>query len=168
MYAVKRNFTFFERLFIWRRMNFSEQKFILMISFVVGILTAFAGLFLKWLIHQIQYLLTYRFDATGSNALYLVYPVIGIFLTGLFVRYVVKDDISHGVTKILFAIARKQSKIKAHNTWSSVIASAITIGFGKVLVVFDGAQNSTARIFGKQFFYPFQLFAERERRNPRR
>ena len=111
-------------------MNFSEQKFILMISFVVGILTAFAGLFLKWLIHQIQYLLTYRFDATGSNALYLVYPVIGIFLTGLFVRYVVKDDISHGVTKILFAIARKQSKIKAHNTWSSVIASAITIGFG--------------------------------------
>ena len=130
MYAVKRNFTFFERLFIWRRMNFSEQKFILMISFVVGVLTAFAGLFLKWLIHQIQYLLTYRFDATGSNALYLVYPVIGIFLTGLFVRYVVKDDISHGVTKILFAIARKQSKIKAHNTWSSVIASAITIGFG--------------------------------------
>lgn len=130
MNAVKRNLTFIERLFIWRRMNFSEQKFILMISFVVGILTAFAGLFLKWLIHQIQYILTYRFDDTASNALYLVYPVIGIFLTGLFVRYIVKDDISHGVTKILFAIARKQSKIKAHNTWSSVIASAITIGFG--------------------------------------
>ena len=130
MYTAKRKFTFFERLFIWRRMNFSEQKFILAISFIVGILTAFAWLFLKWLIAQIQYVLTYRFDVTDSNPLYLVYPVIGIFLTGLFVRYVVKDDISHGVTKILFAIARKQSKIKAHNTWSSVIASAITIGFG--------------------------------------
>ena len=130
MHSIKRKFTFFERLFIWRRMNFSEQKFILAISFFVGILTAFAGLFLKWLIAQIQYVLTYRFDVTDSNPLYLVYPVIGIFLTGLFVRYVVKDDISHGVTKILFAIARKQSKIKAHNTWSSVIASAITIGFG--------------------------------------
>ena len=130
MHTIKRKFTFFERLFIWRRMNFSEQKFILAISFFVGILTAFAGLFLKWLIAQIQYVLTYRFDVTDSNPLYLVYPVIGIFLTGLFVRYVVKDDISHGVTKILFAIARKQSKIKAHNTWSSVIASAITIGFG--------------------------------------
>lgn len=130
MRAVKRNFTFIERLFIWRRMNFSEQKFILIISFFVGVLTAFAGLFLKWLIEQIQYVLTYRFDVTVSNPLYLVYPVIGIFLTGLFVRYIVKDDISHGVTKILFAIARKQSKIKAHNTWSSVIASAITIGFG--------------------------------------
>ncbi len=130
MNAVKRNFTFFERLFIWRKMNFSEQKFTLIISFVVGILTALAGLFLKWLIHQIQYVLTYRFDVTASNPLYLVYPVIGIFLAGLFVRYIVKDDIGHGVTKILFAIARKQSKIKAHNTWSSVIASAITIGFG--------------------------------------
>ena len=130
MKTAKRNFTFLERLFIWRRMNFGEQKSILVVSFFVGILTAFAGLFLKWLIHQIQYILTYRFDVTVSNPLYLVYPVIGIFLTGLFVRYVVKDDISHGVTKILFAIARKQSKIKAHNTWSSVIASAITIGFG--------------------------------------
>ena len=130
MKTAKRNFTFLERLFIWRRMNFGEQKSILVVSFFVGILTAFAGLFLKWLIHQIQYILTYRFDVTVSNPLYLVYPVIGIFLTGLFVRYVVKDDISHGVPKILFAIARKQSKIKAHNTWSSVIASAITIGFG--------------------------------------
>ena len=72
MNAVKRNFTFFERLFIWRKMNFSEQKFTLIISFVVGILTALAGLFLKWLIHQIQYVLTYRFDVTASNPLYLV------------------------------------------------------------------------------------------------
>lgn len=130
MNSVRHKFTFFERLLIWRRMNFGERKFILFISFVVGICTAFAGLLLKWLIHQIQYLLTYHFDATASNPLYLVYPVIGIFLSGLFVRYIVKDDISHGVTKILFAIARKQSKIKVHNTWSSLIASAITIGFG--------------------------------------
>ena len=64
------------------------------------------------------------------NWLYLVYPVFGIFLTGLFIRYIVKDDISHGVTKILYAISRRQSRIKRHNTWSSVIASAITIGFG--------------------------------------
>lgn len=130
MDSIKSKFTFFERLFLWRRMNFSERKFVLMISFVVGVLTAFAGLLLKWLIHQIQYVLTHHFNIEGSNPLYLVYPVIGIFLTGLFVRYIVKDDISHGVTKILFAISKKQSKIKAHNTCSSLIASAITIGFG--------------------------------------
>ena len=102
----------------------------LIVSFFVGIFTALAGLLLKWLIARIEELLTHEFVVTGGNWLYLVYPVIGIYLTMLFIRYVVRDDISHGVTKILFAIARKQSKIRLHNTWSSVVASAITIGFG--------------------------------------
>lgn len=148
-------YTFLERLLIWRRMKFSEHKFILFLSFIVGILTAFAGLFLKWFIHQIEYLLTFHFDTTASNALYLVYPVIGIFLTSVFVRRIVKDDISHGVTKILFAIARKQSKIKLHNTWSSVVASGITIGFGgsvgaEAPIVLTGSAigSNLGRLFG--------------------
>ena len=119
-----------ERLLIWRQRHFSERSFILIVAFVVGILTACAGLLLKWIISVIEHLLTQNFDTTGANWLNLVFPVVGIYLTFLFVRYIVRDDISHGVTKILFAIARKQSNIKAHNTWTSVIASAITIGFG--------------------------------------
>ena len=102
----------------------------LLISFFVGIFTACAGLLLKWLIGRIEHLLTQEFSITGANWLYLVYPVVGIWLTMLFIRYIVRDDIGHGVTKILFAIARKQSRIKPHNTWTSVVASAITIGFG--------------------------------------
>lgn len=153
--TASRQYTLLERLLIWRRMHFSEHKFILLLSFIVGIFTALAGLLLKWLIHQIQFLLTYQFDTTASNLLYLVYPVIGIFLTGLFVRYIVKDDISHGVTKILFAIARKQSHIKGHNTWSSVLASAITIGFGgsvgaEAPIVLTGSAigSNLGRVFG--------------------
>ena len=114
----------------WRRRHFSDNGFVLLISFVVGIFSALAGLLLKWLIGQIEHLLTHEFVVTGANWLYLVYPVIGIWLTMLFIKYMVRDDISHGVTKILFAIARKQSRIKKHNTWSSIVASAITIGFG--------------------------------------
>ena len=102
----------------WRRKHLNDNQFILVISFFVGIFTACAGLLLKWLIGQIEDLLTHSFDASTANWLYLVYPVVGIWLTMLFIRYVVRDDISHGVTKILFAIARKQSRIKAHNTWS--------------------------------------------------
>ena len=117
-------------LLIWSKRGIKEKHFMLILAFVVGVLTAFAGLFLKWLISQIQFVLTNQFSISTSNFLYLTYPVIGIFLTSLFIRRVVRDDIGHGVTKILFAIARKQSNIKAHNTWSSVIASAITIGFG--------------------------------------
>lgn len=114
----------------WRRKHLSTNQFMLIISFFVGIFTALAGLLLKWLISQIGYLLTHQFAVSQVNWLYLVYPVVGIFLTMLFIRYVVRDDIGHGVTKILFAIARKQSIIRPHNTWTSIVASAITIGFG--------------------------------------
>ena len=102
----------------------------LLLAFVIGVLTALAGMLLKWLIHQVGHLLTNHFSITGANWPYLVYPVVGILITGLFVRYVVRDDIGHGITKILYAIARKKSYIKAHNMWSSVVASGITIGFG--------------------------------------
>ena len=102
----------------------------LILAFVIGVLTAFAGLLLKWIIGEIGHLLTHQFSITGVNWLYLVWPVVGILITGLFVRYVVRDDIGHGITKILYAIARKKSHLKAHNTWSSVLASGITIGFG--------------------------------------
>ena len=114
----------------WRRRNLSDRNFVLLISLLVGVFTALAGLLLKWLIEQIEVLLTHEFAATSSNWLYLVYPVVGVWLTMLFIRYIVRDDIGHGVTKILFAIARKQSRIKPHNTWTSIVASAITIGFG--------------------------------------
>jgi len=126
----KEKVSFLQRLLIWREKHVTGKKFVLMLSFVVGVVTALAAILLKHLIHLIQNFLTDNFSATGANYLYLVYPVVGIFLAGLFVRYVVKDDISHGVTKILYAISRRQGRIKRHNTWSSLIASSITIGFG--------------------------------------
>ena len=120
----------FQRLLLWREKKIKDKHFILILSFAVGIITALAASLLKFLIEYIKHFLTENFDSTGVNWLYLVYPVVGIFLTGLFIRNVVRDDISHGVTKILYAISRRQSRIKRHNTWSSLFASAITIGFG--------------------------------------
>ena len=120
----------FQRLLLWREKKIKDKHFVLILSFIVGILTALAASLLKFLIEYIKHFLTENFDSTGVNWLYLVYPVVGILLTGLFIRNVVRDDISHGVTKILYAISRRQSRIKRHNTWSSLFASAITIGFG--------------------------------------
>ena len=120
----------FQRLLLWREKKIKDKHFVLILSFMVGILTALAASLLKFLIEYIKHFLTENFDSTGVNWLYLVYPVVGILLTGLFIRNVVRDDISHGVTKILYAISRRQSRIKRHNTWSSLFASAITIGFG--------------------------------------
>lgn len=120
----------FDVLFSWREKHIKEKHFILIISFLVGIATAMAAILLKSMIHFIQHILTERMDVTNANYLYLVYPVIGILLSGLFVKYLVKDDIGHGVTKILYAISQRKSRIKRHNTWSSLVASSITIGFG--------------------------------------
>ena len=114
----------------WRKEHVTDRQFTLILSFVVGFLVAVAAFSLHWFINQIQLLLTEVFSAHSFNWLYLVYPVIGIYLTSLFVRYIVKDDISHGITRILYAISSKKSRLEGHNTWSSVIASAITIGFG--------------------------------------
>ena len=119
-----------ERFIAWREKHMSQNQFVLILSFIVGVLSALAAFVLKHLIHFIQHLLTGNFDAQTFNWLYLVYPVIGIFVTGLFIRRVVRDDISHGVTKVLYAISCRKGKIRRHNTWSSLIASGITIGFG--------------------------------------
>lgn len=122
--------TLLQQFIVWRSKHIKDKQFILILSFLVGICTAFAAYVLKFLVEYIKEFLTENFDSTGVNWLYLVYPVVGILLTSLFIRKVVRDDISHGVTKILYAISRKQSRIKRHNIWSSVCASAITIGCG--------------------------------------
>ena len=119
-----------EKILIWRKEHITDRQFTLILSFVVGFFVAVAAFSLHWFINQIQLLLTEGFSAHSFNWLYLVYPVIGIYLTSLFVRYIVKDNISHGITRILYAISTKKSRLKGHNTWSSVIASAIAIGFG--------------------------------------
>lgn len=115
---------------VWTRKHLSPKQFLLILALLVGVGSALAAQVLKLLIHEIEHLLTSQFDVTHANWLFLVYPVVGIFLTALFIKYIVRDDIGHGVTKILYALSRKQGNIRSHNRWSSVIASALTIGFG--------------------------------------
>ena len=119
-----------DRFIEWREKHVPQRQFILILSFVVGVISSLAAFTLKHFIEFIQHLLTGSFSTDSFNWLYLLYPVVGIFITGLFIRNVVRDDISHGVTKVLYSISRRQGKIKRHNMWSSLIASGITIGFG--------------------------------------
>ncbi|MBQ7634973.1 MAG: chloride channel protein [Bacteroidaceae bacterium] len=114
----------------WCGAHLSERQYHVLLAFIVGVLSALAATVMKWLIETISHLLTGGLDVTVSNWRYLVFPVIGIALSALFIRYIVRDDIGHGVTKILYAISRRQGHIKSHNTWSSIVASALTIGFG--------------------------------------
>lgn len=120
----------FDEVLTWRQRHLSDKKFTLVLAFLVGVFAAFAAYVLHSLIHLIQGFVMKQMQTTSYNWLYLILPVVGIWLTMLFVRYVVRDNISHGITRILYAISSKQSRLASHNCWSSVIASAITIGFG--------------------------------------
>lgn len=120
----------YQRFLVWRTKHVTQTRLLLFLSFLIGILTALAAWILKSLIHLIQHLLTSNIIIDNKSYLFLIYPVVGILIAGLFVKYIVKDDISHGITKILYAISQRKSFIKLHNVWSSIVASSITIGFG--------------------------------------
>lgn len=128
----------------WRERHIKEREFMLMLALFVGVVCGFAAQLLKFLIHLISSLLTSRISETTANWIYLVCPVIGILIVTLFIRYVVKDNISHGVTKVLYAISRRKSRLKKKNMYASLVASSITIGFGGSVgaegpIVFTGA-----------------------------
>ena len=121
---------FLSRFDVWRQKHISNRELVLVLAFAIGFLASLAAYILHIIIGQIEELVTSGFHVMTINWLYLLYPVIGIWLTSLFVKYIVRDNISHGITRVLYAISTKQSRLKAHNTWSSIVASAITIGFG--------------------------------------
>ncbi len=134
-------FAFFRRSL----QKLSEKDQVLILSLAVGIFCGLASVLLKVSIETIHHSLTSWFGGRFNyNFLYLIYPGVGMLLSMLFVRYVIKDNIGHGVTKVLVAVSKNESKIKPHNMWSSLVASSVTIGFGgsvgaEAPIVYTGA-----------------------------
>ncbi len=120
----------FMRLLVWREKHISEKTFVVFLALLVGTFGGFAALLLKELIHLISHGLTSGMSATSGNILFIIYPAVGVLITLLFVRYLVRDNISHGVTRVLYAISQNKSRLKRHNMFTSLCASSVTIGFG--------------------------------------
>ena len=118
------------KLLRWREDHVSESQCVIILALLTGIISGLAAVLLKRLIESISEMITSQLSISEGNFLYLVTPIIGILIVGIYVRYVVKDNISHGVTQVLYAISQKKSRLKIHNMYTSVVASSITIGFG--------------------------------------
>jgi len=123
---------FYKNFLIWRLKNVSEYQYMIFMSFLVGLVCGLAAVLLKNTVH-----FTYRFitdtrwfSAESSNFLFLIYPMIGITITVLILKFFIKDDLSHGVSKVMYAISRRKGHIKPHNCYSSIITSSITVAFG--------------------------------------
>ena len=135
-----------------------EKNVMMILSLVVGIFCGLAAVLLKLSIEFIHHNLISLSDHGAYNILHLIYPGVGMLLAMLFVRYVVKDNIGHGVTKVLQAVSKNESKIKSHNMWTSMIASSVTIGFGgsvgaEAPIVYSGAAigSNVARYMGLSY-----------------
>ncbi len=135
-----------------------EAQFLLILAFIVGLVSGGAAVALKLMIELVGDLLIGWFDTTTDSFLYLLYPGLGMLIAMLLVRYLIKDNIGHGVTKVLLAVSKNNSKIKSHNTWSSLLTSSITIGFGgsvgaEAPIVYTGAAigSNIARHLGLSY-----------------
>ena len=118
------------KILILREKHIKEKTLVILLSLLVGVLAGLAAMVLKWLIHFISGSLTIFLNVDEGNYLYIIYPCIGILLACWYVRYIVKDNISHGVTRVLYSISQNKSRLKPHNMYTSLVASSITIGFG--------------------------------------
>lgn len=135
-----------------------EERLLLILALIVGLGSGLAAVLLKNFIHFFQWILTGWFNTPADSFLYMLYPGLGMLMAMLFVKYIVKDNIGHGVTKVLLAVSKNESKIKPHNMWSSSVASSVTIGFGgsvgaEAPIVYTGAAigSNVARFMGLSY-----------------
>ena len=142
--APRKRGNWWANMLAWREKHIPEKTFVVLLALIVGTAAGLAAVLLKTLIGLIAGWLTSRFSIEQGNLLYLVFPAIGILLASMYVYYIAREPISHGVTRVLYALALKQSRLKFHNMYSSLLASSVTIGFGGSVgaegpIVFTGA-----------------------------
>ncbi|MBR1883089.1 MAG: chloride channel protein [Muribaculaceae bacterium] len=148
--------TRFERLLHWRECHMSDRNFVSLLALIVGVLSGLAAVLLKFLIGWIGDAITSTTLASQANWQYLVFPLVGILLSALYVRYAVRDNISHGVTRVLYAIAQKKSQLPFKNMYASLIASSLTIGFGGSVGA-EGPMAFTGAAIGSNLGKKFRL-----------
>lgn len=140
----------------WREKHIKEKNFVLILAFVTGLICGFVALAFKWLIHFISSRLLLDINIADGNYIYLIYPFLGILLVSLYVRYVVHDNISHGVTRVLHAISQNKSRLKPHNCYTAVVSASVTIGFGGSVGA-EGPIVSTGAAIGSNIGQWFRL-----------
>ena len=122
--------TLIGKFLIWRAKHLNDRYFVIILSAIIGFLAGIAAYLLKSSVFYIEKLLTSRFEFDEQNYWFVVYPAIGIILTVLFIRYVIKDETRHGIPRILYVISKLGGKMKQHKIFSSLVGGSLTAGFG--------------------------------------
>ncbi|MEA3449212.1 MAG: chloride channel protein [Bacteroidota bacterium] len=145
-----------KQFLIWRIRHVSDRVFIVVLAVLVGVMAGFVAVIIKSSVHLIQGLLKDWFSADSENLLFIFYPVIGILLVLIFVNYIIKRKVGHGIPTVLFSISKTKGKISPHNMYSSIITSALTVGFGGS-VGLEGPTVATGAAYGSNVGHLFHL-----------
>jgi len=146
----------FKRLLIWRIRHVSDRAFMIFLAIIVGILAGLVAVIIKNSVHLIQGLLKDWFTTDSENLLFIFYPVIGILLAVIFARYLIRRNVGHGIPTVLFSISKTKGKIRGHNLYSSIVTSALTVGFGGS-VGLEGPTVATGAAYGSNLGRLFHL-----------
>ena len=119
-----------KKILIWRLRHISNQRFILLISILIGVVAALAAFVIKYATDYIRLFLSYITQNNFENYFYFLYPITGILITVILIKYVIKHRVGHGIPRVLYSISKERGLIKPHNMFSSIITSAFTVGFG--------------------------------------
>lgn len=137
----------FNKILIWRSQHISDKSFMYILSIIVGIIAGLVAYTIKISVHGIKHLVELTLDPEKHNVIYIIYPILGVTLAVLFMKFILKRKVEHGIPSILYAISKNQGFIKAHNLFSSIITSALTVGFGGS-VGLEGPTVATGGAYG--------------------
>jgi len=144
------------KLLKWRIKHIPDKQFIMFLAAIIGLLSGVIAFMIKGAVHLIQLLLKSPFFENTHNFLYIIFPAIGIFLTVIFIKFIIKKKVDHGIPGVLYAISKKHGFIKSHNLFSSIITSAFTVGFGGS-VGLEGPTVATGAAYGSSLGRIFHL-----------
>jgi len=135
------------KLLKWRLKHLSDNQFIMILSAVVGFLAGIVAFIIKSFVHLIQLSLKSNFFENTQNILYIVFPTFGVLLTIIFIKYVIKHKVEHGIPGVLYSISQTHGFMRMHNLFSSIFTSAFTVGFGGS-VGLEGPTVATGAAYG--------------------
>lgn len=145
-----------KKFLIWRIRNISDKNFMLILSIFVGFCSGLAAVLMKNSVHFVRELVIYIANVNSFPYIYILFPFIGILLTVLFVRYLIKKPLGHGIPMVLYSMSKTQGKIEKHNMFSRIIASSLTVGFGGS-VGLEGPIVATGSAIGSNIGTLFRL-----------
>lgn len=144
------------RFLKWRLRHISNRQFIMFLSILIGIASGLGAVAIKNSVHFISVLVQDIIHAEGPGYIFLFSPIIGILLTVLFIKYVLKRPVRHGIPNVLYALSKRKGRIRSHNMFSSIVTSSLTVGFGGS-VGLEGPTVSTGAAIGSNIGQLFHL-----------